>query len=188
MINHTRNIIRLLAVAGCLLGLAHSIHASTYPPKGWVTNVFDAVKEAETSNKNIFIKFTGSDWCGFCKQLDAKVLKHKAFMDYAKDNLVLLYVDFPMNVDLDDWQALHNEYLKEIFGVQGYPQVVVLKPDLQLALITGYRDNTPEQYIKHLQEDNLSETISTEENKEIAAELTELFKVVKEELDKVGKS
>lgn len=162
------------------------IHAGTYPPQGWETNVFEAVKRAETENKRIFMNFTGSDWCGFCIQLDSKVFKQEAFQKYAKDNLVLLYLDFPSKVEQSEWQQMHNAYLQQVFSVEGYPQIVVLEPDLQLSLVTGYRDGSAEDYVKHLKEDDVGDSISEEDNKALATELKSMLGLIKEELDKIG--
>jgi protein disulfide-isomerase len=67
---------------------------------GWLTNLDDALKIAEKDNKVILMDFSGSDWCGWCIKLDKEVFSQAAFKDYAKDNLVLVLVDFPRKKEL----------------------------------------------------------------------------------------
>jgi protein disulfide-isomerase len=60
----------------------------------WLTDFHRAQDEAKTSQV-AFLNFTGSDWCGWCKRLDAEVFSKPEFAEYAKQNLVLMTVDFP---------------------------------------------------------------------------------------------
>ena len=63
-------------------------------PAGWTTDYKAALTKAKAENKNILIDFTGSDWCGWCIKLHREVLDKPEFIDYAKKNLVLLYLDY----------------------------------------------------------------------------------------------
>lgn len=61
---------------------------------GWTDNLEAAKAQAKKENKKILLDFTGSDWCGWCKKLDAEVFSKAEFKEYADKHLVLVEVDF----------------------------------------------------------------------------------------------
>src|SRR3954466_2554744 len=61
----------------------------------WLTDLPKAQAQAKKENKLVMLDFTGSDWCIWCKKLNAEVFSKPEFADYAKKNLVLVEVDFP---------------------------------------------------------------------------------------------
>jgi thioredoxin-related protein len=61
--------------------------------------------------------------------LHKKVLPKKEFTDYAKKNLVLVEVDFPMKKKLPDSQVKANEALMEKFKIEGFPTLLLLDGD-----------------------------------------------------------
>ncbi len=69
--------------------------APNSPIGTWTTDYKRAQEEAKASHKLLLLDFTGSDWCGFCIQLDKAILQQPQFRDYASKNLVLMEVDFP---------------------------------------------------------------------------------------------
>ncbi|MCX8154906.1 MAG: thioredoxin family protein, partial [Verrucomicrobiae bacterium] len=85
-----------------------------------------ALNQAKKENKLLFINFTGSDWCGWCKKLDAEVFSTPEFKEFAANNMVLLFVDFPAKKQLPEAQKKANDDLKKKYGVRGFPTIVVL--------------------------------------------------------------
>ena len=77
----------------------------------------------------MLLNFTGSDWCSWCKKLDAEVFSKKEFSDYAKKNLVLVEVDFPAQKKLAAALVKANDALKDKYKITGFPTLIVLKPD-----------------------------------------------------------
>ena len=47
----------------------------------WMTNYASAASQAKRNNKYIFLFFTGSDWCGWCKKFDTEILSTKEFVN-----------------------------------------------------------------------------------------------------------
>jgi len=92
----------------------------------WMTDYNAALAKAKKENKLLFINFTGSDWCGWCKKLDAEVFSTDEFKSYAAKNLVMLFVDFPAKKELSKEQKKANDELKQKYGVRGFPTIVVL--------------------------------------------------------------
>jgi thiol-disulfide isomerase/thioredoxin len=64
-------------------------------PKNWLTDYDAAVKQAAKDKKPLLVLFTGSDWCPGCIALNERALSKPEFMDFAKKNLVLVYMDSP---------------------------------------------------------------------------------------------
>ena len=61
----------------------------------WLTDMDAARKVAGEKNLPILALFTGTDWCIWCKRLDAEILSQTDFKNYASGSLVLLKLDFP---------------------------------------------------------------------------------------------
>jgi thioredoxin-related protein len=60
----------------------------------WTTDYQLAVDAARGTRRSVLLFFTGSDWCGWCKRLEAEVLDTEEFKTYASGNLVLVKLDF----------------------------------------------------------------------------------------------
>lgn len=117
----------------------------------WMHDFEAAKAKAVKEGKPIFINFTGTDWCGWCIKLEKEVFSQKAFQDYAKENLVLVEVDFPKKKEQTAELKEQNKKLDKEYGVEGYPTLYLL--DAQGKKLTediGYREGGPEAYVKHL--------------------------------------
>jgi len=117
----------------------------------WFSKLEDAQVEAKKSNKKIFVHFTGSDWCKWCIALNKEVYSHKEFSEYAKENLVMLKFDYPRNTPQPMEVKQYNQEMLRKFGVQGFPTVFLLTPDLKMVGRTGYLAGGPVNYINNLQ-------------------------------------
>jgi len=106
-------------------------HAESGWTSGWTTDFKKAEEEARSTHRLVFVNFTGSDWCGYCVQLDRAILSQPQFKDYANKNLVLLEIDFPKQRG-QRWYAQslelkkQNMELAERFEIEAFPTLVVL--------------------------------------------------------------
>ena len=127
---------------------------SAYAEKGWLTNIDDAKKIAKTHKKLILLEFTGSDWCPPCKALKKNVFDKQAFKDYAKENLVLVELDFPRDRSkITKEQYAYNRTQAKEYGIRGYPTVFVLDANgKELLKKVGFGPNSVEAYIKMLKD------------------------------------
>lgn len=89
----------------------------------WKTDLGIAMKESNATKKPIFAFFTGSDWCGWCKKLQREVFAKQAFKTWAKDEVILLELDFPRRTQVEPALAQQNKSLAQAFQVRGYPTV-----------------------------------------------------------------
>ena len=93
----------------------------------WQTNINKAMEISKKSKKPLFLFFTGSDWCGWCIRLQKEVFKTPEFEKWAKDNVVLVELDFPRRTPQEPEIQKQNMELQQIFAVQGYPTVWFVK-------------------------------------------------------------
>lgn len=91
----------------------------------WETNVTKAMAVSNETKKPMLLFFTGSDWCGWCIRLQKEVLKTPEFAAWAKDNVVLVELDFPRRAPQTPEIKKQNEELQQAFGIQGFPTIIL---------------------------------------------------------------
>jgi protein disulfide-isomerase len=118
----------------------------------WLTDFSKAQAKAKAENKMVLMDFNGSDWCPPCKALHKNVLTSQAFIDFAKDNLVLVDVDFPHHKKQAEELKKANQALSEKFNIEGYPTVIVLDGDGKtLKKAVGYDGQNATEFVAELQ-------------------------------------
>lgn len=114
---------------------------------GWEDSYEKGLQQAKTEKKIALVDFTGSDWCSWCMKLDKEVFSQAKFKEYAKQNLVLIEVDFPQIKPLPrPKQKKHDELAKQ-YEITGYPSVIVLDADGKKLGKLGYMPGGPEAFI-----------------------------------------
>ncbi|MEN8839025.1 MAG: thioredoxin family protein [Flavobacteriales bacterium] len=89
----------------------------------WYTDFTQAHELSQKTGKPIFGFFTGSDWCGWCKRLQANVFAKENFKEWADKSVILLELDFPRRTQLPPKVMQQNRELAQLFKVKGYPTV-----------------------------------------------------------------
>ena len=120
----------------------------------WQTNFEEAKKIATEQDKNVVIVFSGSDWCAPCIKLDKNIWQSEAFKKEAKEEWVLVKANFPRKKanELPKEQTEHNRKLAEKYNVEGsFPLVVVLDKNGKVLGKMGFKNVSPEEYIKMIQ-------------------------------------
>jgi protein disulfide-isomerase len=135
--------------------LAASIFFSgqvTRAESGWLNDYKKAQEEAKAGKKILLLNFTGSDWCGWCIKFDREVLSKPQFKDYARDNLVLVELDFPRAKPQPPELRKQNRELAQQYEVVGFPTIIALNSDGQkLWEYDGYFAGGPEAFIAELE-------------------------------------
>ena len=116
----------------------------------WNGNLEKAVEQAKKENKTVLVNFTGSDWCIWCKRLSAEVFQQKEFEAYAKDNLVLVMLDFPKDIEQTQEIKEYNNKLAQKYGIQGFPTILLIDGQGKLVAQTGYQPGGAAKYVEHL--------------------------------------
>ena len=118
----------------------------SFAAAGWDDDYDKALETAKAEKKMVLLDFTGSDWCGWCIKLDKEVFSQSEFKKYAKENLVLVEIDFPQGKHQTKKLKEQNEKLQSQFGVRGYPTIIVLNPEGKQVGKLGYMEGGPEAF------------------------------------------
>lgn len=121
----------------------------------WHTDMTKATDISIKENKPLFLFFTGSDWCGWCIRLQKEVFKTPEFVKWAKENVVLVELDFPRKNEQTDAVKMQNAQLQQQLQVRGYPTVWFVsatktadaKVNLNALGSTGYVAGGPQVWI-----------------------------------------
>jgi thioredoxin-related protein len=83
----------------------------------WYTDLNEATAISKKENKPMMLFFTGS------------VFKTPEFEKWAKENVILVELDFPRSVPQTESIKAQNRGLQQQFGVRGYPTCWFVKPE-----------------------------------------------------------
>lgn len=119
--------------------------------QNWLTDFEQAKKTASDQDKKIIIVFSGSDWCAPCIKLDKNIWQSESFKNEAAKDWVLIKANFPRKKanELSKEQTEHNRKLAEKYNIEGsFPLVVILDKNGKLLGKMGFKNVSPEEYIK----------------------------------------
>ncbi len=134
-----------------LVGLLVATVALNAAELEWMTDFAKAKEKARAEKKLVLMNFTGSDWCGFCIKQEKESFATPEFRTYARQNLVLLMLDFPRKKEISTEQREANTKLRDQFKVRGFPTLVILDPDGKEAdRQVGYGGGGPKPLIAKL--------------------------------------
>lgn len=131
-----------------LLLVSTSLSAQT-----WKTDLNEALREAGGSGKNVLLFFSVSDACDICRRLDHDIFQSQEFLDYAKDNLVLVKLDFKNQASHDkaDQLLIVEKYNKDGF----FPWVVIVNANQKVVgKLPMYEDQNIRQYLSQIKAAN----------------------------------
>jgi thioredoxin-related protein len=115
----------------------------------WTTDYEAAIKLAAEKKVPVILDFTGSDWCKYCKFLIRDVFNQKDWQDWIADKFILVQIDFPRNPELLSKDLFEqNSALREKFGVEAFPTLLVLEDDASLLGMVEMRDDNSVQTVK----------------------------------------
>ena len=122
----------------------------------WYTDVTEAITISNKEQKPMLMFFTGSDWCGWCIRLQKEVFKTPEFIKWAKENVVLVELDFPRKNEQTDAIKMQNAQLQQQLQVRGYPTVWFVsatktaeaKVNLNALGSTGYVAGGPQVWLE----------------------------------------
>ena len=145
-----KNSLRPFLAAVCLVALPFAA-GSAFAKEGWGENQQAALAKAKSEKKLILMDFTGSDWCGWCIKMDKEVFDTAEFKAFAKDNLVLVELDYPNKKQLAPETVAQNEKLQKQYSVDGFPTLIVLDSEGKtLKTFGGYQKGGAAAFIAEL--------------------------------------
>ena len=116
----------------------------------WMTDFEAAKKKAAAEGKDLFIDFTGSDWCIWCQRLEKEVFSKPIFIHEAQKHFVFVMVDFPRNKKQSKELKAQNERLAQTYQAQAFPTIVLAEADGTPYAQTGYQEGGPLPYLEEL--------------------------------------
>jgi thioredoxin-related protein len=137
-----------------LLLSAIVLAASTvFAGDGWQSNYKAALEQAAKENKPVLLDFTGSTWCPPCKMMKKEIFSTSDFLDFAKQNLVIVELDYlPGGKPAVEQYAKQNLSLAEKYQIEGFPTAILLDPKgKELARNVGYLPGGPKAFIDWVQ-------------------------------------
>jgi len=117
----------------------------------WTVGWKSASEQAAKANKPILADFTGSDWCGWCIKLKKEVFNTPEFAAWAKDNVILLEVDFPRTSALPKAQQIENQAMADKYKIEGFPTILLLSATGKVLGRLGYEAGGPSVWIPSAQ-------------------------------------
>ncbi|MBN2210060.1 MAG: thioredoxin family protein [Sedimentisphaerales bacterium] len=120
--------------------------APTDEPFSWRTDFDEAIKLAKQRHRYLLVVFTGSDWCVWCKKLDAEILNTDEFREYARQHVIAVQLDTPKA----QLSARPHQVLMQKYNVTGYPTVLIIDPRGFLVAKGGYMQEGPQAFIEFL--------------------------------------
>lgn len=147
-----RNPIFVASALAAAIQLASPANAQEPTASPWCADFDVAMKRAQKEGKNLLVDFTGSDWCGWCMKLDEEVFQKKEFLDAVKDKFVLVALDYPRKEPAKSKvpNPERNAEVASMYGVGGYPTVLLLTPEGDMFGQTGYEEGGPVNYVNNL--------------------------------------
>jgi len=115
------------------------------------TDINKAKTFAKKEKKQILMVFAGSDWCKPCIQFKRGILSNDTFKTYAKDNLAVLYLDFPLKKanKLSAEQTRKNELLAEKYNPSGaFPHILLLSAEEKIIGQLNFSNQDPTEFIE----------------------------------------
>jgi thiol:disulfide interchange protein len=97
---------------------------------GWESDYEDALGEAQ-SRDQLVLAYLYTDWCGYCKKMDAETFRDSDLIDEMSDNYVWLRLNAETQED--------GVRLQRKFGITAYPCTVIMdQTGAELDRIEGF--------------------------------------------------
>ena len=109
---------------------------------------------AQEQNVPILMIFAGSDWCKPCIQFKKSILLSESFTTYSTENIVVLYLDFPLKKanKLSTEQTAHNNKLAEKYNPSGaFPEILLMDANEVILGNLTFKNQSAEEFIASCQ-------------------------------------
>ena len=115
---------------------------SDSPLLPWTTDFDKAMAVAKADSLPIYLYFTGSSWCIWCKKMDREIHNQDAFRQKTVGKMLFVKVDLPAGSQPNET----TKALLDTYHVHGVPTVVILSSDGEELARFRYQQMPPEQY------------------------------------------
>jgi len=131
-----------IILIGCILLIA-SVSYSKEPQ--W-KKFNEGIAEAKKSGKKILVDVY-TDWCSWCKKMDASTYPDKKVSEYLAKNYVIIKLNAEGNEKISyQGQSISPAEFAQGMGVNGYPATVFLKSNGEpITMLPGYAE--PDRFV-----------------------------------------
>lgn len=121
----------LVTLGLCLILLVgYSLYTSLPDRLPWIQSYEQALNEAQRGGK-LVLAYLYTDWCGYCKKMEAETFTDQTIVDEMSDN----YVWLKLNAETDE----EGRRLQERFNITGYPGLLLLDGEgEEMGRISGF--------------------------------------------------
>jgi protein disulfide-isomerase len=119
-------------------------------PSPWLTDLGTAQGKARETSRLLLVNFTGSTGNAWSIRLRDEILTKAHFLDYAKDNLVLVELDFAPKQPLSPEAARQNAAWADKYAVTYYPTLLILDGTGRELGRYGYMQGGPKTFVREL--------------------------------------
>jgi len=116
----------------------------------WLNTIEEAINQGDNV-RGILVNFTGSDWCGWCTKLREEVFSQDEFIQYAKENLNLVMLNYPKYIQQSQETINYNRAKLGEFNIRGFPTILILDASGKEITKTGYVPGGAQNYVNHLE-------------------------------------
>ena len=163
---------RNILAIGALLAISTSLFAQSAVYHQWDTDIEQALQklrsapsvatgeaseddvaaqiDEEMPERYLFVYFAGTDWCPWCARFEREIISTPTFQRFMRERLVPVLIDFPRTRTLPPEQQAYNRLVAQHYEVSGFPTVVLLDPEGEVVLTTGYEGNGANLFIRNL--------------------------------------
>ena len=108
----------------------------------WTTDFDKARAVAKADGLPIYLYFTGSSWCIWCKKMDRELHNQDAFRQKTVGKFHFVKIDLPAGSQPSE----SIKALLDMYKIQGVPTVVILSPEGKELARFRYQQMSPDEY------------------------------------------
>lgn len=116
----------------------------------WSEDYAKALKMSQATGKPLLLAFVGSEWCPWSQKLIRDILGKSEFLTELQQQMIFVWVDFPDESKTVIESLQKNEGLKNLFGVQELPSLVLVDPSGDEIGKFGYVPVSPKEMAAQL--------------------------------------
>jgi protein disulfide-isomerase len=132
-----------------MINLQKNLPIIEYKGTDWLTDIRTArAIVAQQPKRVLFMYFT--DGTEYCQKFDKEIIETEEFTGWPYYHLVLVKLDFNKSVERPKLLNQQNEELANLYGVRGYPFVVIVNPKGQKIGEAKYQRGGPKPFIEEL--------------------------------------
>jgi protein disulfide-isomerase len=132
-----------------MMNLQKHLPLIEYKGTEWLTDIRMArAIVAQQPNRILFLYFT--DGTEYCQKFDKEIIQTEEFTGWPYYHLVLVKLDYDKSVQRPKLLDQQNEELANLYGVPGYPFVVLVNPKGQKIGEAKYQRGGPKPFIEEL--------------------------------------